>query len=156
MDQTYRLELAHHGIRFQKWGKRNGPPYPLKDSQKSKAERKAEKSKQTMTDEELAKATERLKSETAYQKAVNEYLEAEKKYKEMTAKGKSKANEWFAKNGTQLINNAINTGITQLAKPALENALKKTDPYYGKMKVDWTEVTGPNGTTKTKKYVKYE
>lgn len=23
--------LAHHGIRGQKWGVRNGPPYPLKE-----------------------------------------------------------------------------------------------------------------------------
>ena len=25
-------ELYHHGIKGQKWGKRNGPPYPLKDT----------------------------------------------------------------------------------------------------------------------------
>lgn len=30
--------LAHHGILGQKWGKRNGPPYPLDASQKSKKE----------------------------------------------------------------------------------------------------------------------
>ncbi len=32
-------ELAHHGIKGQKWGERNGPPYPLKTSQKSSAEK---------------------------------------------------------------------------------------------------------------------
>lgn len=26
------LELYHHGIKGQKWGVRNGPPYPLNDS----------------------------------------------------------------------------------------------------------------------------
>lgn len=34
-----RNELYHHGIRGQKWGKRNGPPYPL--TKHSAAERKA-------------------------------------------------------------------------------------------------------------------
>lgn len=34
--------LAHHGIKGQKWGQRNGPPYPLNPSDKSTAEKKAE------------------------------------------------------------------------------------------------------------------
>ena len=25
----YRLYLAHHGIKGQKWGVKNGPPYPI-------------------------------------------------------------------------------------------------------------------------------
>lgn len=33
--------LAHHGIKGQKWGHRQGPPYPLKESNHSTAERKA-------------------------------------------------------------------------------------------------------------------
>ena len=31
--------LVHHGIHGQRWGKRNGPPYPLKSSAHSKAEK---------------------------------------------------------------------------------------------------------------------
>lgn len=34
------IELYHHGIPGMKWFKRNGPPYPLKESQKSSAEKK--------------------------------------------------------------------------------------------------------------------
>lgn len=34
------LYLVHHGIKGMKWGKRNGPPYPLGESQKSLRERK--------------------------------------------------------------------------------------------------------------------
>lgn len=33
--------IAHHGILGQKWGKRNGPPYPLDSEDHSKAEKKA-------------------------------------------------------------------------------------------------------------------
>lgn len=38
-------EIYHHGIQGQKWGKRNGPPYPLKPGAKSAAETKEKKSK---------------------------------------------------------------------------------------------------------------
>ena len=34
------LYLAHHGIKGQKWGVRNGPPYPLKPSSRSSAEKR--------------------------------------------------------------------------------------------------------------------
>lgn len=40
METTY---IAHHGIEGQKWGKRNSPPYPLKESAKSYAEKKEAK-----------------------------------------------------------------------------------------------------------------
>ena len=33
-------ELYHHGIAGQRWGKRNGPPYPLVASSKSASEKK--------------------------------------------------------------------------------------------------------------------
>ena len=37
----YSDHLAHHGILGQKWGKRNGPPYPLGASDHSSSEKKA-------------------------------------------------------------------------------------------------------------------
>ena len=35
--------LAHHGIKGQKWGKRNGPPYPLSDAKHNKVVKRASK-----------------------------------------------------------------------------------------------------------------
>ena len=33
--------LYHHGIKGQRWGKRNGPPYPLDAEDRSAEEKKA-------------------------------------------------------------------------------------------------------------------
>ena len=46
-----RNELYHHGIAGQKWGVRNGPPYPLSEDKHSKAEKDAAK-KFHLTDEQ--------------------------------------------------------------------------------------------------------
>jgi adenylate kinase family enzyme len=43
-------ELYHHGILGQKWGKRNGPPYPLKTSNYSSTEIKAKISNKATND----------------------------------------------------------------------------------------------------------
>lgn len=40
---TFKDELSHHGIDGQKWGVRNGPPYPLAAGDHSKAELRAMK-----------------------------------------------------------------------------------------------------------------
>lgn len=40
-ENDFRYYLQHHGVLGQKWGERNGPPYPLKANQHSTAENKA-------------------------------------------------------------------------------------------------------------------
>ena len=41
MEFVYSSHLTHHGIMGQKWGKRNGPPYPLDAQDHSASEKKA-------------------------------------------------------------------------------------------------------------------
>lgn len=41
METYYKNYLSHHGIRGQKWGKKNGPPYPLAPGDHSASEKKA-------------------------------------------------------------------------------------------------------------------
>lgn len=41
-DDLYEDSLAHHGRLKQKWGERNGPPYPLESKQITPAQRKAD------------------------------------------------------------------------------------------------------------------
>ena len=61
-------ELYHHGILGMKWGKRNGPPYPLNESAKSAAEKKQQKKSDmdNMSDDELKKRVQRLNLEKSY------------------------------------------------------------------------------------------
>lgn len=47
--------LSHHGIKGQKWGERNGPPYPLKPSDHSAAEKKASSGRSGGSGESYAK-----------------------------------------------------------------------------------------------------
>lgn len=41
METYYENYLSHHGIRGQRWGKKNGPPYPLSPGDHSASEKKA-------------------------------------------------------------------------------------------------------------------
>lgn len=77
METTY---IEHHGIKGQKWGDKNGPPYPLEPSDHSAAEKRAARATsggvykrkatydnvQDMSDEEVTRANVRSKLESNY------------------------------------------------------------------------------------------
>lgn len=65
-----RGDLYHHGIPNQKWGVRNGPPYPLNQSAKSAAEKKAEKSLDKGSEKSYNK---NRRGKNAVNKALSQY-----------------------------------------------------------------------------------
>lgn len=97
MYETYSTELCHHGILGQRWGKKNGPPYPLDAGDHSASEKKAgwkkslseERSKiKSMSNEELRQKVYRKNLERQYKhysskigdsRTVNDALDVTKK-----------------------------------------------------------------------------
>ena len=93
--------LAHHGILGQKWGKRNGPPYPLDAEDHSAAEKRAAKQltsdmaeadrKRRKADQAAAKASRSswYNSDRRWRRALKldaQKVEAEKKRNETAKK----------------------------------------------------------------------
>lgn len=106
----YSYHLAHHGILGQKWGKQNGPPYPLGASDHSAAEKKAGWKKsldndgRTISKRQLKKNIKAKKEDVDYaQRSLNQ-AKAElkgdrifvsmtkRKLKKLEAKGKTDKN----------------------------------------------------------------
>ena len=86
------MELQHHGILGQKWGKRNGPPYPLSASKYSSMEKKLNK-RLSRLDRKIEKIDSRQLKANKYQRKADA-----KKYglfsnQEKAQKYQSKASE---------------------------------------------------------------
>lgn len=54
--ESWKEELYHHGIKNQRWGVRNGPPYPLKGSQFSSAELAVKKKRSKKSEDHVIKS----------------------------------------------------------------------------------------------------
>lgn len=105
--------LAHHGILGQKWGHKNGPPYPLDVDDHSAKEKKAgwreslhKKREQKRLAKEIKKATKESRTTGDAQKAMGQYvrsrLTSEQKeklvsLKEQMEKDQDKAVKEFSK-----------------------------------------------------------
>lgn len=123
--------LAHHGILGQKWGRRNGPPYPLNSSDYSPAEKKAARAAGARAKESYKKAKNVIKSDSGSRRSralkearrkdidslttqelrdINSRLREEKSYQELT-KGNIAEGKRFVKQTATSIASGIITGL---------------------------------------------
>ena len=70
--------LIHHGIRGQRWGKKNGPPYPLKPNDRSREEQKLNSVYKSGRELDFEISKEQSKINDQVLKEVDNY--AKKKY----------------------------------------------------------------------------
>lgn len=104
--EPWREELYHHGINGQKWGVRNGPPYPLTLSAHSSKERRSNP-KLTLSkyDSEARKEKRRVKGlydKAKYAGSVSSFtgldpVNLQKKIKKLKSKGYDESNRKFRK-----------------------------------------------------------
>lgn len=129
--------LEHHGIDGQKWGVRNGPPYPLAAGDHSAAEKRAMRSSQ--------KATYKIIKRKHYKSKVPGHINTNKRLdKELNSKIKEKKNELIElreKANKQeskdfanlLVSFSVNQIASEIAKEVLGDYYDKS--VYSKVKI---------------------
>lgn len=75
------MELFHHGISGQKWGKRNGPPYPLDYNDHSAAEKKKNPKSQLDNYEDRINTKRNKKINDKYDRKIENRRESDKEEK---------------------------------------------------------------------------
>lgn len=123
------LELYHHGVAGQKWGKKNGPPYPLAASAHSASEKKAGWRKSLNSGGASAKHTKSARSKN---KSVVDALK--RKFDSITPEQKAKAKK-IVKTAL-IVAGAI--AVTALAGYGAYHGVKALKAYqYAKISKDY-------------------
>lgn len=161
---SYKNELYHHGILGQKWGKQNGPPYPLGGGDYSRAEKaavyEARKKKNSIYnkkhfDEILKKGTRlsTLSYDPNRTKGADMFYATHKsldKHLYNAAFNKPVAREIFDENGNSLGNGTflkykINNNVTNDIKVASEDSgAEEFRKLYSSNRDFYNFVTDPN------------
>ena len=151
-------ELQHHGILGMKWGKRNGPPYPLSGEQKTRAEKRAEYFREknhqkkvvkqqmedrspklkVMTDEELMAAIKRLELEKKYAELSTKNLGKKNNGKEDVSRGAKLLSDILydsSKNiGTQALTRLMGESLNKLIGTLFTEYSEETNQYVNPKK----------------------
>lgn len=116
------LYLAHHGILGQKWGKRNGPPYPLDAKDHSAAERKAGYTKSITIGSTLRERNRARWKSGLPEKSFKDEMEEDRhfNYKDIVLKNK------YGKVGAEAYKKSIEDGDSKIkARSKAERAQKR-------------------------------
>lgn len=131
-------ELYHHGILGQRWGKKNGPPYPLDAEDHSAAEKKAAK--------KAAKAERR--AERKERKKAKKEFKAEKKAAKAEEKRQKILREGSLNDIRKLKGNISNSEYSEVFK-RLENEQKLAEFDAKKIKTGKEKMEAVAGSLKT-------
>lgn len=114
--------LIHYGIDGQKWGVRNGPPYPLSPSSHSAAEKRANKKAwKTAKKERRKNARDKSKVDSMSNKELNDQINRirmEQQYKDITKTE-------FEKGRDSVVKLIVAATAIELGKESFKKLVKK-------------------------------
>lgn len=100
-DYRYFNEIYHHGIKGQKWGVRNGPPYPLKPSDHSQEERKQNWTRSLTADSDVVKRRIAREAEILKTKSKNARDNIKEKKEKKQAVKQARKEKYASLHGTE-------------------------------------------------------